>query len=211
MDYKNIVEKAIKKEDYSADIKDFTAEQKTELATKIAEAAQVKADEALGILTARQKEVERRENPKPADEVKILERFKNEQETQAKTEFFSNPDYSLSDAEKSTFDDIYKKLYSGEVSKEGITSVLKRVYGALKPDELIVARKKVKEGEDGARKFNSDNAGPGGSGPTQVELDKYSPATKALFQEWQKAGFNSKNYTLDRAKGIIEGGMSRNL
>jgi len=215
MDYKNIVEKAVKGEDYSVDIKDFTDEQKKELDVAIAKGAKTAADTELARVAALRKEGKRvedknAENP-PVDDAKEFERFKGEQETQAKAEFFTNPDYQLTDAEKPVFDNLYKKLYSGEVSKVSITEVLKRTYGALKPDELVTARKKITEGEKGAARFNSTGANASGGSGAGGDDSKYTPAVKELYQSWQNAGYAGKNYTLDRAKQIVEGGMGRNL
>lgn len=211
MDYKNIVEKAIKGEDYTADIKDFTDDQKKELSLEIVKGAKIASDAELVKVVALRKEGERIAPKAPAVEDAGFNKFKDEQEAQAKKEFFSNPDYPLTDAEKVTFENTYKKLYSGEVSKEGVTSVLKMAYGAVKPDELVSARKKVAEGEEGARRYNAGAAGASGSGPTEAEMDKYSAATKQLYSDWQKAGYTGPNYTIERAKKISEGGLTRKL
>ena len=74
MDYKNIVEKAVKGEDYSVDVKDFTDEQKKELDVAIAQGAKVAADSELARVAALRKEgkrVEDKNNENPPVDVAV--------------------------------------------------------------------------------------------------------------------------------------------
>ena len=214
MDYTKIVEKAIKSEDYSADVKDFTPEQNTELNLAINKKAKEAADAELARVAALKKEgarVQDKNNEGKVEDAQLLNTFKTEQENAARNEFFSNPDYTLTDSEKAVFDNYVKKLSSGEISKEAHIAVFKAAYGATKPDELVKERKNRIAGEKNAVDFNSRSAGAGGSGPGVSELEKYSPNVQALYKSWQQSGFSGKNYTIERAKRIVEGGMSRNL
>lgn len=213
LDYTKIVEKAIAKQDYSEDVKDFTPEQKIELNLKIVEVAKAESAKELGIIEARRAEIKRL-NEKPLEPAKddraVVEKFQKEQETEATNEFFNNPDFKIPDDLKASFDDTYKALKKGEVSKTQITQVLRRAYAATMGDNLIESHRKVEEMKKGAAGFNA------GSANVHVNIspddqNKFSRGAQDLYSRWQQAGYVGKAYTLERAEQTIKGGLTRTL
>lgn len=214
MDYSKIVEKALKREDYADDVKDFTPEQKVELGSKISEAAKAESDKELSRIDALRQEGKRIEDknkatpPKDADPV--LSKFKDEQEQAAKNEFKSNPKFTIPAELQGEFDETFKKLSSGEVSKDKILSVLKKTFTAVMGDKLIETSDKFGEFEKNAANFNAGGANATAhiSAPDRA---KFSTAAQELFTSWQKEGYVGKNYSLEQAQKITEGGFSRTL
>lgn len=213
MDTTLIVEKALKGEDYSADVQDFTPEQQTQVSLEISKAAKKLADENIAKATATSQEAARRA-AKAAEgagkETETVSQFRSEQLQKAKNKLFSNPDYALEESDKARFDELFKKLDTGKVDSDLIYEDLVTTYVALKPGQFIKAAGELGEMRRNATSFNaaSANASVQMSGP---EGDKFSPAAKDLFSKWAQAGFDTSKYTLEAAQKVVNSGMTRNL
>lgn len=203
MDTSKIVEKALKGEDYSADVKDFSDEDKTKVALAIRDAADVAAKENLKKMNALKLESERREEKK--DEGKKAEdvvlAFAGEQMSEAKKRFFSNPDLKLTDAEKAKIEAEFK---TSKIDANLIVEDLERFYVSLNPKKFLADSKKATELEKGAANYNAGAANGGSSGGGSPDESKYSEAAKTLFRMWQSKGLKKK--TLDEAESIIKRG-----
>jgi hypothetical protein len=203
MDTKEIVAKALKGEDYSDLVKDLTPEDKAKVALAIKDAADAEAKVSLEKVTGLRQAEQALKDKKEKEVLPILETFKKEQLEKAKRKFYSDPDFELSDAEKTQFE--------AEVEKKGIQSTdadfifeeMKRVYGSLKVDSLISDKKKAVEGQKGAAKFMQQAAGAGNAG-SNPDPDKYSGPVKDLWQQVVASGH--KNFSLDDAKAMYEKG-----
>ena len=204
METKQIVEKALKGEDYSVDIKDMSDEDKTKITLAIRDAADVAAKENLAKLSGTAKEIQRREE-KDKDGKKtedIVATFASEQFSKAKNAFFSDPDIKLTDAEKAQIEAGFK---TNKVDEQLILSDLKAFYVSLNPDKFLADSKRVKTLEKGAADYNANAAGGGNSGGGAGDDSKYSDAAKKLHAMWQSQGIKRK--TMDDAQRIVDRGF----
>lgn len=213
MDIKDIVGKALKGEDYAADIAEFTEAQHTELSLEIRKASKVEADAELAKTSALRKEQQRladKNNPdKKEDTIKSQLRVENL--GMAKEKFFANPRYKLSDDKKAQFEEEFKKLDSGKIAPELIMKDLEKAYVAVNSEELLKSKDQVSEFEKNAAEYNANSAG-GSSGSGTPDESKYTEAAKALHKSWIKQGIKGK--TLDDAQRLTERGedwKGRNL
>src|SRR5260221_286639 len=164
MDTKEIVEKALKGEDYSILIKDMSDEEQTKVKLAIRDAATTAAKEGLEKVTGLRQAEKALKDKKDAETTGVLESFKKEQLEKAKRKFFSDPDFTLTDVQKTQFE--------AEITARGIQSTdaefvfdeLKKIYGSLNVDNLISEKKKAIEGKKGADGFISRSAGAGSPG-----------------------------------------------
>jgi len=199
MDTKAIVEKALKGEDYSQEVKSFTEEQKTQLSIAIKDAANAEAVKALEKVAALRKENQRIEESGKKEETDFLTRFSKEQLQKAKNQFFSDPKFQLTEKEKQEFEQTFK---SEKLDADLILSDMKKHFAWIKSDELLASKEKAVELEKNAKNFME------GQVNFQVPIsapdaDKYSKATKDLYMELKKKGFN---HSLDAVQKLIDKG-----
>lgn len=203
MDTKEIVEKALKGEDYSLLIKDLPVEEQTKIKLAVRDAADAAAKVNLEKVDALHKEEQRLKDKKDNQVSDVLESFKKEQVEKAKKRFFADTDYPLTDAEKISLESEINSKGIQSTDAEFVFDEIKRIYGSLKVDSLISDKKKAEEGQRGAERFNSQAAGANNSGPTG-DPDKYTAPVKELWQKVVQSGH--KNFTLDDAKRLFEKG-----
>ena len=221
MDTKEIVQKALRGEDYSNDVKDFDETQKSNLSLAIRAAVDAEVKTKREELTAITKEKERRQaqldNP-PKDtkkDTEVLTQFREEQVLKAKQKFFSDPKFSLNEQEKTELEETFKRLDSGKVDADLIFNDLKKAFAFIKSDSLLTAGDKLKEFEKNAVMFGVQSA-KSTTGSGTGDDNKYSEAARDLHNKWNKAGYSNK--TLDDAQRIIDranstgsDGFSRNI
>jgi hypothetical protein len=203
MEINKIVEKALKGEDYSADVKDMTPEDKTKVSLAIRDAADVAAKKELERVSGLRKagdEIEKKKEQENKDS-EFLVKFAGEQLQKAKSEFFSNSDYPLSDAEKAKMEAEFK---TDKTTPEQMLLDLEKFYVAMNSKKFIEAQKKVSAGEKEAAKFMASQAG-GGTGGGNPDDPKYTTAAKKLFALWQSQGM--KKRTLDDAQKLVDRGV----
>jgi hypothetical protein len=204
MDTTKIVEKALKGEDYSVDIKDFSDEDKTKVTIAIRDAADVAAKANLAKLAGTGKEIQRREEKEKneAKEDQVFQTFASEQLAEAKKTFYSNPDYPLTDAQKAQVEAEFK---TNKVDAKLIAEDLKKFYVSLDPDKFLKASKRATELEKGAAQFNAGAAGGPSNTGAPGDESKYTPAAKNLFSMWRQQGLTKK--TLDDAQKLVNRGF----
>lgn len=207
MDTKTIVEKALRGEDYRADIEKFTDEEKTQLNLAIRDASDAAAKRELEKVAALRKENERLTQKASEKDTAVVEKFKAEQAEIAKTRFFT--DFQVKPEDQAVYSEVVKTIDA--VDKDVVYSHLKREYAARNADALLDARKQKEELEKNAAQFIAQGAGAN-SVISSPDAAKYSQAAKDLYLEWQRNGFKDK--TLDDAQKLVEKGTSwkvRNL
>lgn len=215
MDNKVIIEKALKGEDYSVEVKDFTDEQKTKLSLEIRNAAEASSKEELDKVAALRKEKQRLEEkplepPKkpdvpPADDK--MKQFRDEQVIKAKGLFFTQ--FKLDDAQKAALEAEFTRLDTGKMDADLILGDLKRAYAVINADALIDTQQKFNKGMTEAERRNAMMVDQ--SGINSPENDKFSPEAKKLYMEWQKAGIIGPTYSLEAAQRVVSSGNSRQL
>ena len=212
MDTKEIVEKVLKGEDYSALVKEIPEDKQPEILLAVRDAldSQVKAKvddvkKATEDLIGVRKGIDDIKAKQNADIPNVLDSFKKEQIEKAKRKFFSDNRYPVT-AEQ-------RILIENEITAKGVTSTdsdfvfdeIKKIYGAMNVDTLIADREKAAEGARGATKFTTRQAGASGTGPGG-EPDKYSKGVRELWESVVASGH--PNFTLDQAKGLFEKGRN---
>jgi hypothetical protein len=200
MEIKDIVEKALKGEDYSADVEALEPEKVTEFSLELRKAASVASKEELDKVSALRKERARIENPpvKPEDS-----QLRTENVQLAKEKFFADPKFKLTDEERTKFESEFKKLDSGKIAPELIIQDLRKAYVAINTDKLLDSQERVSEFEKNAAEFNANMAG-GSTGDGSPDISKYSQAAQTLHKSWLKQGIKGK--TLDDAQKLIDRG-----
>ena len=214
MDTKEIVEKVLKGEDYSALVKEVPEEKQMEVRLAVRDAldSQVKAKvgdvkKATEDLISVRKGIDDIKAKQNADLPNVLDSFKKEQIEKAKRKFFADARYPVT-AEQ-------RILIENEITAKGVTSTdsdfvfdeIKKIYGSINVDNLVAEREKAVEGARGATKFTTRQAGGGNTGPTGAP-DKYSKGVRELWESVVASGH--KNFTLDQAKGLFEKGRNFN-
>ena len=199
MDIKVIVEKALKGEDYSVDVKDATPEELSQVHLAIKDAASAASKQELEKIAARRQELERL-NKKNLEESDFSKKFQNEQLQKAREKFFSNPDYQMTDEQKKDFNDNFK---TDKIDADMIMSDMKKYYVAQNPDAFIEAKKKTLEFEKNAAQFIAGQAG-GNNIISAPDAEKYSKEAKELFASWHKIGITNK--TLEDAEKQVKKG-----
>lgn len=208
METKDIIEKALKGEDYSDLIKEFTPEEVTALNKEIVAKTDEKVQEKKRELAGLTAEKERREkNLPPENKPDVLKQFRDEQVLKAKSKFFSDPNFPLKEEEKIAFEAEFIKMDTGKADADFIIEDMKKAYIALKPEIFIQARERQQEAEKSAADFNANQAGAqnGGGGG---DPDKYSEGAKALHKSWTQKGMTG--LTLDDAERQISKGENKN-
>ncbi len=197
MNTQQIVEKALKGEDYSVDIKDFSDEDKTKVTIAIRDASEAAAKESLAKMSGIKKESERREENEKAKA--SFETFHAEKIQKVKTKFLSDPDLALTDVQKAKIEADFK---TSKVDEELILEDLQAYYAGLNSKKLLEDSKRLREHQKNADDFMAGQAGGGGSGGGSPDDDKYSAAAKDLFKAWQKEGYKKK--TLADAQRMVD-------
>lgn len=202
MDYKDIVDKALKGEDYAELTKDFDAVKLREVDLAISKAAKAEAVTELEKVSGIRKERQRLENPpKPEENGQGQLRVENIQI--AKERFFADSKFKMSDEEKVQFEVEFKKLDSGKIAPELILNDLKKAYAVVNSDKLISSGDRIAEFEKNAAQYNADGAG-GSGGQGSPDDTKYSQAAKDIHKSWIKAGIKTKS--LDDAQKLADRG-----
>lgn len=205
MDTKLIVEKALKGEDYSSLIKDMGEDEKSKVILAIRDAADAEAKAKLKEVSGL-REAERALKEKKDGETKdVLETFRKEQLEKAKKKFYSDPDFPLTDTQKTAMEAEIVKRGVISTDSDFILEEFQRIYGYLNIGTLISDKKKAVEGAKNAQKFTSHGAGGQNSGPTG-DPDKFSQPVKDLWQKVVESGH--VNFTLDDAKRQYEKGRA---
>lgn len=218
MDNKAIIEKALKGEDYSELVKEYTDEQRAQLNIQIRDAANAEAKASLDRAKALKLEEERKakklnESPDPSNNPALAQedtakKLREENIGLAREKFFSDPAFPLNDQEKAAFEEEFNKLDSGKMSPELIIKDMKKAYAVVKSDELISAAQKAADMKRNADFYNAGGAFNQGSQPSPDDA-KYSPAARKLYADWAKAGITGK--TLEDAERVATQGLKRNL
>lgn len=211
MEIKDIVEKALKDEDYSSDITDFDDQKLKELNVALKGAYKTEADTELAKVTALRAEKRRLEGNPPKKEDSVQSQFRDEQVQLAKEKFFADPKFKLSDEEKVQFESTFKKLDTGKIASELIIDDLKSAYAVINRGKLLDSQDKVHQFEKDAAEFNAGQAG-GSSGQGSPDESKYSQAAKDLHKSWVKSGVKDKS--LEDAQRLADRGgdwKGRNL
>lgn len=213
MDTKQIVEKALKGEDYSSLMTGLKPEEQAQAMLAIRDAAdsesRIKLEAVRGLREAEKKITEENLKKNAAGVSDIFTKFKSEQIQKAKDKFFSDTRFSLSEEDK--------KVIESEIDKKGIDSAdsdfifndIKKIYGSLKVDQLIIDKEKAVSNARSAEEWKAGQAG-GNVTVNSPDTAKYSQATVELFRQFQAQGF--KKLTIDDAKKMIENpGLTRKL
>src|ERR1035437_4182499 len=159
MDIKVIVDKALKGEDYSADLETLSEPEKVSVYAGIKIAAKKEADEQLTRNIALKKDGERIDASKQEKEKTVFDRFSSEQLEKAKTRFFSDPRFTFKDEPtKAKVLEEFAKVSSGSVDSEFIFNDLKRAYSLVNSDELLAEREKFVQFQKGAEDYNAFSA-----------------------------------------------------
>lgn len=204
MEYKDIVEKALKGEDYQEDIKDFEPEKLKEVDLAIGKAAKAEADAELAKVTALRKEKQRLDTvPPEKKEDPVQNQLREENVHLAKEEFFANPKFKLSDEERVQFEAEFKKLDTGKIAPKLIIADLRKAFVSVKSEALLDSQDKMVEFEKNAAGFLADQAG-GSGGQGSPDENKYSQGAKDLMKKWHSQGI--KNKTLEDAQKLIDRG-----
>ena len=199
MEIKDIVEKALKGEDYSGDVEALEPEKVTEFNLELNKAASAASKAELDKVAALRKERARIETPTPKTEDSQL---RGENVQLAKEEFFADPKFKLSDEEKVQFEAEFKKLDSGKIAPKLIISDLRKAFVVLKGEALLNNQDKMTEWEKHAAELAADQAG-GSSGGGSPDESKFSEAAKKLHKSWIKQGLKK---SLDDAQKLIDKG-----
>ena len=204
MDIKNIVDKALKGEDYSVDLKDVPEAEQAGVYVAIKNAAKEEADKEFTRKQALKKDGERIDASKQEAQKNVFEKFSSEQLEKAKQKFFSDSRFTFKDeATKAKVVEEFSKINSGSVDSEFIFNDLKRAYALVNSDELLNERDRFVQFQKGAADYNSfqtkANAGAGGK-----DSESYSQAARELYMELQKSGF--KKTTLESAEQMVKTG-----
>ncbi len=212
MEIKEIVEKALKGEDYQEDIKDFEPENLKNLDLEIGKAAKAEAAAELAKVSGLRKERQRLETPPPEKKEDLVQsQLRTENIALAKEEFFADARFKLSDEEKVLLEAEFKKLDSGKINPKLILVDLKKAYVAINSDKLLDSQERMQGYEKNAAEFNANMAG-GSAGAGSPDESKYSQQAKDLHKTWIKQGLKGK--TLDDAQKLADRGENwkdRNL
>lgn len=209
--HKDIVDKALKGEDYQEEVKDFDETQLKDLDIEIGKAAKVEADSELARVSALRKEKQRLSGVPLEKKDDVQSQLREENIQLAKEEFFADEKFKLSDDEKVQFDSEFKKLDSGKIAPKLILGDLKKAYASIKSESLLENQDKMTEYERNAALHNADMAGGSGGQGTPDE-SKFTQAAKDLHKSWLKQGIKGK--TLEDAQKLADRGgewRERNL
>lgn len=203
MDNKKIIEKALKGEDYSVDIKDFSQEQKTAFNLELSNAADAEARTNLAKAQGLRKAADAAATRVNDAGTAASEQFRKEQVEKAASRLFSQ--FSIPEDKKQSILDTFKKIDSGKIDSDLIFNDLKIAYAATNADTLIDAENKVKEGTANAARHNAGAAHTQNFQPTP-DGKEYSKEAKALVTEGAKKGISIK---IEDAERISKQGMER--
>jgi len=209
MDYKEIVSKALAGENVTELVKEFTPEQKVEYNRELVNASDEAARLALEKKTAIQKELDRKaaQHAEPTAE---LSAFRSEQLQKAKNKLYSNPDYPLTDAQKTLLEQSFPKYDSGKMDADNIYEDLTTAYAVINKNQLIADGKKIQEFSKNASGFNATGANQQG-GSINPDAAKFSPQAQDIWNAWQRDGIVGKNYSLEAAERIAKNGFSKDI
>ena len=203
MDIKVIVDKALKGEDYSAELKDVPEAEQAGVYVAIKNAAKEEADKEFARKQALKKDGERIDEKKKTEEKNIFEKFQTEQFEKAKARFFSDSRFTFKDEPtKQKVVEEFAKINSGSVDSENIFNDLKKAYALVNSDELLNQREKLVQFEKGAIDYNSMSANAKGGAGGKDE-GTYSQTARELYVELQKSGFKK---TLDECEALVKKG-----
>lgn len=205
MDNKKIIEKALKGEDYSADIKDFTPEQKTAFNLELSNTADSEARTNLAKAQGLRKSAEEAERKAQEGNKGQSEQFRKEQVDKAASRLFTQ--FSIPEDKRQSILETFKKIDSGKIDSDLIFNDLKIAYAASNADTLIDAETKVKEGVANAARHNAGAAFSQNFQPTP-DGKEYSKEAKALVTEGLKKGIVIK---IEDAERIAKQGFDRKL
>lgn len=209
MDNKKIIEKALKGEDYSADTVDFTPEQKTALGVEILNAADAAAKAELakvnGLRQEGQRIIAKTEEEKKKGEQTFTDKLRDEQIQKAKTRFYSDKAFPITEEQKVLLDAEFKRLDTGKIDADLIFNDLKKAYVAVNADTFLAEREKSIEDKANAARYNA-GASFASHAAASPDGKEYSQEAKAAVAAAQKQGLK---LSLDAAEKVVKQGMDR--
>ncbi len=216
MDFKVIIEKALKEEDYSADISALPAEEQPKAQIAVNSALKKVGDETLAKVSGLRKEKQRIEEDltkkQQDNSTATLEAIRSNAMNRGKNKFFSNPVFKVSDEQRTQIESELAKATATFVDEDQVFTELKKIYATLNVDTLVKNGEENMAFRQNAQDFNSMQANGGSTGAGSPDPSKYSKEAQELHKQWLKAGVKDK--TLEDAERIVKRGdnwQSRNL
>lgn len=185
-----------------------TEEQVKEIEAKLSDAGKKQLREVLALKAQRKAEEARlaeikKSSEEEANKAKAARdsqtQLRQEQISKAKESFFT--EYSIPEADRSEYEELFTKVDSGKMDPELIKKDFIKAYAAKNADALLKSRQDVLEMERKAAEANAAGAGSHSSKPGDMEPPKYSDEVKKIAE--------TSGITVEAADKIAKEGMHR--
>lgn len=183
-------------------------EEVKEIEAKLSEAGKKELREVLALKEQRKAEEARVAKAKQAaDEEEGKAKAARDSQTQLRTEQISKAkelfftEYNIPEADRSEYEELFKKVDSGKMDPEFIKQDFIKAYAAKNADVLLKSHQEKLEMEKKAAEANAQGAGTTSSGPSGGEAPKFSDEVKKMAE--------TSNIPVEAADKIAKEGYHR--